>query len=230
MNVKEYMKNAEIVIPSQKMRFHCTRCGECCRHVKESVPVDSLDIFRITRYLQGRVKGVSHTDDILMRYVTPVLLHESGYFVFMLNVAGEDDACVFLKYNTCMIHEVKPRACRTFPVEAGPGEHGTMEYMLYKKWTHHFKGPQTTIKRWADRYLSKTDRDFIMEDIQAAVQIVSLMKEIPEEQKERAKVWIMMYLYSNYNLNRSFMEQYRSNVKSLLHALKRLQGEQENEK
>ena len=46
------MKNAVRVTPSTKIRFKCTGCGDCCRHVKETVPVDSQDAFYLTKYLR----------------------------------------------------------------------------------------------------------------------------------------------------------------------------------
>ena len=32
--------------------FRCQRCGACCRHLTEKVMVESLDAYRLVRYLR----------------------------------------------------------------------------------------------------------------------------------------------------------------------------------
>lgn len=128
--MKEFLMKMVPVAPKEHFPFQCRQCGECCRHVKESVPLESLDAFRLARYLRDRGEPIQCMDDVLAKYAIPVLLHESGYMVFMLSTVGPDDACIFLKDNKCTIHAAKPRACRTYPISVGPAEHGGYEAYL----------------------------------------------------------------------------------------------------
>lgn len=85
-------------------------------------------------------------DDVLAAYAEPVLLHESGYLVFMLKTVGEDDACIFLKENKCTIHSVNPRACRTYPISVGPDAKGGYEQFISMEQPHHNTARKCRIK------------------------------------------------------------------------------------
>ena len=93
------LNNAVFVTPSTKIRFKCTGCGECCSHVKESVPVSCQDAFYLTKYLRDTGSDIYCIDQFLSEYATPALLDDCGFFVYFLNTAGENDACIFLKDN-----------------------------------------------------------------------------------------------------------------------------------
>ena len=77
--------NAVRVTPSTRIRFKCTGCAECCRHVKQTVPVDSRDAFQITKYLIESGEEISCTDQFLVQYAEPAMINECGYFVYFLN-------------------------------------------------------------------------------------------------------------------------------------------------
>lgn len=49
------IKNSKSISPTDRVRFHCNRCGECCRHVEGSVLLDSLDGYRLAKHLQMEV-------------------------------------------------------------------------------------------------------------------------------------------------------------------------------
>lgn len=134
------------VAASDHFPFQCRRCGACCHHVSQSVPLEALDAFRLARYLRDRGEPINCIDDVLEKYTEPVLLHKSGYTVFMLRVVGPEDACIFLKDNCCTIHEVNPRACRTYPISVGPDGHGGCEQYLSMEQPQHFHGPQISVK------------------------------------------------------------------------------------
>lgn len=49
----ELYKNLVKVAPREQIHFKCNNCGTCCRNVKQQVPLETLDAFRIARYLQN---------------------------------------------------------------------------------------------------------------------------------------------------------------------------------
>ena len=49
----ELYKNLVKLKPKDNVPFKCIGCGECCKHAKEQVPVETLDGFRIARYETG---------------------------------------------------------------------------------------------------------------------------------------------------------------------------------
>ncbi len=220
--MKEFLMKMVPVSPKEHFAFQCRQCGACCRHVKESVPMESLDAFRLARYLRDKGEPIQCKDDVLAKYSIPVLLHESGYMVFMLSTVGPDDACIFLKDNKCTIHAAKPRACRTYPISVGPAMTGGYEAYLSMEQPHHFNGPQQSVKKWIQKRCSQQDYDFWETDVGSAQEIARLLEKLPLERKKGALLHFLRYKYSDFDLDKSFTEQFRSNNQKLLEVLRGL--------
>ncbi len=224
--MKEPALNMEYVSPSQQIPFHCTGCGACCRHVRQSVPLESMDVFRLSKYLRGQGDGISNTDDFLLKYAESALLNECGYFVFFLKVQ-EDDSCIFLKENRCTVQTVKPRACRMYPFAAEPLESGKFRYLVSREHSFHFKGPKVSVKRWMNQYFYPEEREALYLDFCNVLETVHLLRRIPEDQKARALTLFGWYLYSAYDLDGSFLEQYQHNLARLQSELRGLAREKQ---
>lgn len=209
------------VSPSESFSFRCQMCGACCRHVKEGVLLESLDAFRAARYLRDHGGTVESVDELVDRYAIPVALHQSGYSVYMLKTVGPEDACVFLQDNRCAIHPAKPRACRTYPLEAAPNEKGALEQCLSVQYPHHFKGPKVSVKRWLTKTISREDREFIEQDLALAGQFAALLRDIPEAAKTQAVFLFLYYRYSTFDLNQPFMPQFETNNRQLMETLRK---------
>ncbi len=223
--MKEFLMKMVPVAASGRFPFQCRRCGACCRHVRQSVPLETLDAFRLAKYLRDRGEPINCIDDVLARYTEPVLLHESGYTVFMLKVVGPEDACVFLQDNRCTIHEVNPRACRTYPISVGPDGHGGYEQYLSMEQPQHFQGPQMSVKKWVQKRCSSQDREFWEIDVGSARELAQLLERIPQERKAQAMLLFLLYRYSDFDLNKAFIPQFRNNTEKLLEALRTIAEE-----
>ncbi len=167
--------------------FQCSACGQCCRHVKESIPLESPDMFRLARFLRDGDGRIRSTADVLAKYAEMMVLNPSGYVIYVLKTTGRDDACVFLKDNKCMVHPAKPRACRTYPVAAMPDGHGGHMVHLSVEQPCHFKGPEIPVRRWMKQYCKKEEYDFLAMDFGSAVEISSLLNKIPQAEKDNRK-------------------------------------------
>lgn len=207
--------NAIRVTPSTRIRFKCTGCGECCRHVKATVPVDTLDVFRLTRYLRDTGEEICCMDQFLDQYTDPALLNECGFFVFFLKSVGEDDSCIFLKDNRCTVHAAKPRACRLYPYMVEPNKSGACRYLYSREREHHFCGPVIETRSWMKKNLPKEDRAFLQEDYSRTGTIARLLRRIPEEQKPEALFHFYRLRYSAYDLDKPFLIQFRENQEKL---------------
>lgn len=74
----ELYKNLVKLKPKDNVPFKCIGCGECCKHVKEQVPVETLDAFRIARYLMEQDKSITCMDDFWERFAEPALWMSVG--------------------------------------------------------------------------------------------------------------------------------------------------------
>lgn len=93
----ELYKNLVKLKPKDNVPFKCIGCGECCKHVKEQVPVETLDAFRIARYLMEQDKSITCMDDFWERFAEPALLDECGYFVYFLKTKNRMTRVSFLR-------------------------------------------------------------------------------------------------------------------------------------
>lgn len=210
------------VTPRDRFPFKCICCGICCRYVRESVLLESMDVFRLAGFLRKRDESIRCMDDVLAQYAKPVLLHESGYTVFVLLTVGPKDECIFLKDNRCTVHEAKPRACRTYPISVTPDMNGGMDIYLSMERTHHFKGPHQSVEKWVGKRCSRQDMDFLETDFALAAEISKLLSRISAGDKYMALRWFMRYKYSEFDLDKPFNGQYRANIEKLLKILREM--------
>lgn len=213
---------ARLVSLSERVDFHCKRCGNCCRHLLETVPLNTLDAFRLAKHLRSRGEQINTLDDVYTRYADIVPLHECGYSVYMLKTTGPDDACIFLKDNRCTIHPAKPHACRLYPFALEPKGNGKYDYLLALEQAHHFKGGQVQVKRWMKKAFAKADKEFYDVDFGSTPEIARLLNKTPPEKQKQALVLFLWYKYGDIDLDKPFMEQYRRNIVKLLAALKQM--------
>lgn len=205
--------------------FHCEACGRCCLHVKESIPLEGPDIFRLAQFLRKGGERIRSTADVLARYAEVTFLSPSGYAMYVLKTTGREDACVFLKDNRCMVHPVKPKACRTYPVAAVPDGHGGYMAHLSMDRPYHFKGPGVSVKRWIKQYCKKEEYDFWVIDFGSAVAIERLLDRIPEAEKDRAIDIFLRFKYLDYDLDKPFLPQFKENNQKLMEALQAMAPE-----
>lgn len=215
MPIDEVIKNTKRVSPKDYVCFSCTGCGECCRQVKESVALEPLDVFRLTKYLRSSDPSIRCIEDVLDRYMVPIFLTDTGYMMFAMATEGEDHHCIFLRDSRCLIHEAKPRVCKLYPFVAGPADHGGLEYLLSTEKAHHFKGQRIRVKAWMKKYLTDEEREFIEADAASVVPIASLLQEIPQNEQTIALLHFIRFKYSDFDLEQPFVPQYKRNMAKL---------------
>ncbi len=209
---------------SEHICFSCQRCAECCKHVHEVIPAEALDIFRMAIHLRKTDPTIKSYKDVVERYLEPVPIDESGFFILMLKSVGDDDRCIFLDGNRCVIQPAKPRACRTYPFAIG-AEKGKLECFLCTERTHHYKGPQIKIRSWVRKTMNDEDKEFVMTDPEYSVRIARMLRKIPRQMLNRALLLLLHYRYSDYDLEQPFMLQYKRKNGRLLAALQKMIGD-----
>lgn len=219
------LRNVERLTPSTKIRFKCSGCAECCRHVKATVPVDCQDAFYLTKHLRDIGLDIYCVDQVLSEFAEPELLDECGYFVYFLKSVGTDDSCIFLNENRCAVQKAKPLACRLYPFVVDPGKSGTFHYLYSKERTHHFHGPLVETRSWMKKNFPQESRAFLQTDYAKVKPISRLLRSIPEHRKTEALLHFHRLRYSEYDLDKPFLEQFQRNQEKLLAILARMAGE-----
>ncbi|MBP1737655.1 MAG: hypothetical protein H6Q60_1536 [Oscillospiraceae bacterium] len=215
-----------VVRPKDWVTFRCQRCGACCRHVKQKVMLESLDAFRLAKFLKQRGDAVTGMDDVLGQYTESVPL-ENGYPIFVLQVSGPEDACVFLKDGRCSVYEARPRACRLYPFTVGPGTKGRdFEYLLCTEAPYHFTDGRVLVNDWMYQNFKREDKEFVKREYDSAREIGRRLRQLGSSQLRRALSPILFFRYYNYDLEKPFLPQYDRNLTHLMKKLRELQNGQ----
>jgi Fe-S-cluster containining protein len=93
------------------LRFSCTRCGACCRHVGQGVGLTTAD----AENLGGKIpKGPSETD----------------HPVFVRTVPSFEGTCSFLSDADCEVYSQRPLVCRLYPFYISVKADGTLQVSI----------------------------------------------------------------------------------------------------
>lgn len=201
----------------EQVTYCCNCCGDCCRHIKDAVMLDSIDLYNLAKHFQIPVMQV------INRYATPMSLDETGYPIFVLNTTGSNSACVFLKGNRCSVQKSKPRTCRLYPFTAGPGKGDVpLRYYLCLEKPRHFEGGQIQVGNWLKACFSDDDRQFLASEYLYIPEIGACYRMLTEERRTMARTQMLFFRYLNFNPKRPFMPQYDNNNAELFHSLSKL--------
>jgi Fe-S-cluster containining protein len=202
--------------PDDQIRFECARCGKCCRNVENSVVVETLDLFRLAKFLRKSM------EDTAAQYTVAVPLTESGLPFLMLKTVGPDNACVFYQNGSCAAQNAKLRACRLYPFGAEPTGPGEFTPALVAQETHHYTGAPFRVGDWFDRYFTEEDRAFVKLDFPACLEIELCLRRLGKQRLSQAIFLILRYKYGNFDVKKDFLPQFIRNMELLKRELKKL--------
>lgn len=204
------------------VKFQCVGCGECCRHLTEKVMVESLDAFRLARYLRDHGQPGMTMEEFYGRYTTPVPIAR-GYPIFTMNTDGKEEACVFLKDGCCSVYPARTRACRLYPFSVGPGERGqNFEWHQCLDASHHFSGGKVQVKDWFYQNFSREDREYVKREYSACRKLGALLAEMTFPTYRQALPIMIFLRYHDFDLDQPFLPQYDHNLQALLRHLQDL--------
>lgn len=210
------------VTPGQRVRFRCLGCGDCCRHNRDVVVLESQDAYRLAKYFGLTMTEVidKYTD---MRFIT----EELPFPVFLLKTTGVEDSCIFLEDNRCTVQKAKPRTCRLYPFCAEPMEPNaeSFNWFLCMERPHHFKnGNLIQVKNWMKRNFDPEDRQFVKEEWRSIAEITLLVQALQLQGiSEKALLSrFLFFRYFDFDMNKPFLEQQRDNNQQLAEQLREL--------
>jgi Fe-S-cluster containining protein len=188
--------------------------------------LESLDAYRIARYLKPTGHEFDGVATVFADYATPKLLSSAlEYPIFLMNTAGARNACVFLKDNRCSVRTAKPRTCRMYPLSAGQnGRLDGFDYFIVSQKRHHFSGTNIRVGDWMDENFSEEDRAFVLMDIRSAAALAPILRALKKARVDEARVLepLLFYKYFNFELDEPFLPQCERNNDVLLRVLRRM--------
>ncbi len=86
------------------LRFKCTECGKCCTGSPGNVWVSEQEMSSISKLLNISIELFKR------KYVR----QRNNRFA-LIEKKSQNNDCIFLKDNKCLIYQARPKQCRTFP-------------------------------------------------------------------------------------------------------------------
>lgn len=90
-------------------RFHCTMCGECCKH-RDDILLTAKDLYNIASLLNMSIS------DVLEKYCEHYIGPNTRLPIVKLKPIGSDMVCPLLEDNKCKVHKGKPFICAAYPI------------------------------------------------------------------------------------------------------------------
>jgi len=191
--------------------------------------LESLDLYRLAKHLKESGKEIEGIEDVVLEYSHTLFLGGIDFYpIFLVNTSGPDSECVFLKDNRCSVQPAKPRACRLYPLSAGPKNltGGSFDYVIVSQKPHHFTGPEITAGSWMDEYFGEEDVAFVLLDTRSAKELAPILRRLKQlgvDQDQVLKPFIL-YKYVLYDLDEPFMPQFTRNMEALKKVLTDMAG------
>lgn len=225
---EEIMNDIQSVRPKDQFTFSCRQCGACCRNIEGCVMVESLDAYRLARYLRTKGEPIEGIEDFLFRYCEPEPLTEEGFPIYMLKTNIPNGSCIFLTDGRCSVYPARTRTCRIYPLTVGPGERGRdFEYCLcLDRHQSHFTGGRVSVKDWLYQNFKREDKEYVKREYEIATELGKLMRAIDPAMWPGIVFKVLYYRYYNFDLDQPFQPQYEQNNRHLLADLHRIVREQ----
>lgn len=205
----------------EKIKFKCKACGACCKNVRDSVMLDAFDAFRLIKYFK-KIYPNKSPDEILSLF-SQIKELSPGYFIYILRTFGDEDACIFLKNNSCTVYKYRPRVCRIYPFTIDKVLNGnTLKWLVCTDQPHHFNGGYISPREWQKKMLTNEERDFFKTEISIIPQIGQLTRKIPTASIDKAAELSLGLTYFAYDFSLPFLPQYKDNMVILINLLNKM--------
>lgn len=166
----------------------CKGCSACCRGMGQSVILDPLDCFRLTKNLHCTME---------MLLADKLELHVVDGIVLPNLKMGEEERCGFLNQDgRCLVHGFRPGICRLFPLGRIYEERG-IRYFLQIHECSLKNRTKVKVRKWMDTPDVKRYEAFISD---WHVFLKKLERKIGEAKDQSAAKNASMYVLKQFYL------------------------------
>ncbi|MBD5497238.1 MAG: YkgJ family cysteine cluster protein [Lachnospiraceae bacterium] len=179
----------------------CAGCSACCRGMGDTIVLDPLDIWRLTKRLGRPFEAL--LEDCIGLHV------EEGMILPHLLMTGENRHCIFLnEEGRCSIHEARPGLCRIFPLGRSY-EAGDLRYFLLDECPKDSK-MKVKIRKWLDTPEPEKNQRFltVWHDFRKKLQEKTAVK--PESSKEINLFMLKLFFVQPYDTETDFYSQFET--------------------
>lgn len=165
----------------------CKGCFACCEGMGNSIVLDPLDCYRIS-------KELDQTFEELLNHKLELTMVE-GIIIPNLKMVGATESCAFLnKEGRCDIHSFRPGICRLFPL-GRYYEEDTFKYFLQTHECKKQKRIKIKVRNWIDTPDIKNNERFVTA---WHYFLMDLQSKVRETQDDNVIKDINMYILKNF--------------------------------
>lgn len=185
----------------------CEGCSVCCRGMGDTIVLDPLDSYRLTKRLHKSFEEM--LDDCIGLHV------EEGVILPHLLMTGKDAYCVFLNgEGRCSIHEARPGLCRIFPLGRSY-EGGELRYFLLDECPKENKR-KVKIYKWLDTEELPKNQQFLRLWHTLRKKLREKAAANPEKCKEMNLLLLHLFFVLPYEEEIDFYSQFEARYKEAL--------------
>lgn len=207
----------------ERIAFRCTRCGACCKNVRDSILLNPLDAYRLVNLL--RDEGAVGPPIDILEGVAELKELTRGFHIYMLRTLNDSGVCTFLKENRCSVYTARPATCRLYPFSSDVKADGTVDWSLCLEQPQHFKGGSMTAREWRRKPLNDETIRFFQKETEWMPLIGKLLNDVPNSRLREAEIQTLAFYYFAYDYSQPFLFQYENNMAFLAAKLRGLQNE-----
>lgn len=132
----------------------CKDCSACCENMGDSIWLDPVDLYTLTRNLNTSFEQLM-LDKIELHVTDGVILPN-------LKMTGERNCCSFLdEGGRCSIHTFRPGICRIFPL-GRQYEGERLDYILLQDACQKKQHSKVKVKKWLDTPELKQNQAYLI--------------------------------------------------------------------
>lgn len=219
VNMKE-ISDGKLYGPNDLVKADCGDCHgcfACCQKMGQSIVLDPLDIYRLTKHLNVSFEQLL-ADKIELNVVDGLILPN-------LKMSGTEERCAFLnEEGRCSIHQFRPGICRLFPL-GRYYNNGSFQYFLQ---IHECKKENRTkvkVKKWIDTPDLKQNEKYILEWHDFVIELQEQLMEMTDESySKKINLFLLQsFFVEPYDMQTDFYIQFGNRLAKTKAVIQQLQ-------
>lgn len=167
----------------------CAGCSSCCEDMGESIVLDPLDIYQLTKILACDFQTLLQKE---------LELHVTDGIILPNLKMTEKNVCPFLNaQGRCSIHRFRPGICRVFPL-GRIYEDGKLDYFLQAEGCVKDKRTKVKVSRWLDTPELKKNQQYLIDWHAFRKKIAEILAAMPDDNQKKT---VTMFLLNTFYIN-----------------------------
>ena len=188
----------------------CKGCSSCCRDMGDSILLDPMDIWRLSRCLS------MNFEEMMDKYIELHMV--DGMILPNLKMNEQTESCSFLnKEGRCTIHPSRPGICRLFPL-GRVFEDGRFKYFLQIHECEKKDRTKVKVKKWIGMENFGAYETYLNDWHGFVVKCTEALPTLDEAQRRTLTLYVLRAFFQTPYNSEEFYEEFHErfhNVKEM---------------